>query len=184
MSNSHADNHDRDKLSRWCEGLAVGTARVFPAYAVFLVTPEDRYAHDVFREFRSSFENLGAEYEHLVIFGQHGVSTTLLGLLDKLGHSLESLPLLALFSGPPASTFHSLALMRGPNPEKSQEDQIESGPDNDTLWRAVLSHLEDAAGGEALTLDVESLPGVESSLLTSETMEKLVGEVLERVSSA
>ena len=64
---------------------------------MFLGRPEDRHAHDVFREFRSSFENLGAPFEHLVIFGQHGVSGTALFLLGKLGHTLESLPMVAPF---------------------------------------------------------------------------------------
>ena len=90
-------------------------------YAVFLVAPEDRYAHDVFRAFRSSFENLGASFEHLVIFGQHGVSSTVLGLLDQVGHSLKSLPMLALFSGPPADEFQFLPLPKGSTHKHSEE---------------------------------------------------------------
>ena len=184
MTNDHANNHDLDKLSRWRNGLAAGTAVIFPAYAVFLVTPEDRYAHDVFREFRSSFEKLEADYEHLVIFGQHGVSSTVLGLLDQLGFSLESLPFLGLFSGPPASTFHSLSLRKGPGSEKSQKGAVEFEPACDDLWRALLKRLSDAAAAKELSLDLESLPGVANSPLDNGSMETLVGEVWERVSSA
>ena len=184
MPKSPADSHDLDKLSRWRQDLADGTTGVFPTYAVFLVTPEDHHAHDVFREFRSSFGKLGAQFEHLVIFGQHGVSSTVLGLLDQLEHSLESLPMLALFSGPPTSTFHSLSLRKGPNLEPSREDAAELGPGCDALWRALLDRLEDAAAGKAVSLDFESLPGVTKSPLGNGPMEKLIGEVWKRVSSA
>ena len=73
---SHADNHDLDKLARWYRGLSSGESGQFPVYAVFLVTSSDSAAHDIFRRFRSSFEAHGAGFDHLVIFGQHGVSST------------------------------------------------------------------------------------------------------------
>ena len=183
MTNNHADSHDRDKLSRWSEGLAGGDPGEFPAYAVFLVTSEDRYAHDVFREFRSSFEKLEAQFEHLVIFGQHGVSSTVLSLLDELGHSLESLPMLALFSGPLADGFYSLPLTRGTINEHSEGIAGELIPGSDNLWRGLLVRLEDAAGGKVSILDLESVPGVASSPLAKGPMEKLVREVLQRVCS-
>ena len=177
MPDSHADSHDLDKLSRWSEDLASGNSGEFPVYAVFLVGPEDRYAHDVFRGFRSRFENLGANFEHLMIFGQHGVSTTLLSLLEKLGHSVESLPMLALFPAPLADGFHSLSLTVG-HPRK------QSGRDSDDLWRDLLARLEDAAGGKASALDLDSVPGITSSHLIKGPMEELVKEVLQGVSSA
>ena len=184
MPKSPADSHDLDKLSRWRQGLADSTTGVFPTYAVFLVTPEDLHAHDVFREFRSSFGKLGAQFEHLVIFGQHGISSTVLGLLDQLGHSLESLPMLALFSGPPTSTFHSLSLRKGPNSDSSRQDPTELGTGCDALWRALLDRLEGAAAGKAVSLDFESLSGVTKYPLGNGSMEKLLGEVWERVSAA
>ena len=184
MTNNHADSHDRDKLSRWSEDLANGTSGEFPVYAVFLVTSEDRYAHDVFREFRSSFEKLEARFEHLMIFGQHGVSRTVLSFLDHLGHSLQSLPMVALFSGPLADGFHSLPLTGGTNYEHSEGVAGESGRGSDDLWRGLLVRLEGAAGGNVSILDLESVPGITSSPLAKAPMEKLVREVLRRVSPA
>ena len=177
MPGSHADSHDLDKLSRWSEDLAGGDSGDFPVYAVFLVGPEDRYAHDVFRGFRSSFENLGAQFEHLMIFGQHGVSSTELSLLEQLGHPLESLPMLAIFSAALADEFHSLPLTGGPPGKKS-------GRGSDDNWRDLLARLEDAVGGKASVLDLESVPGITNSRLVKGPMEKLVKEVLQRVSSA
>ena len=184
MTSSHADNHDRDKLSRWSEGLGSGNPGQFPAYVVFLVTPEDRYAHNVFRKFRSSFENLKAQFDHLVIFGQHGVSSTVLSLLDQLGRSPESLPMLALFSGPLADRFHSLPLTAGSTYEQSEALSGELLAGSEELWPGLLARLEDAAAGKPSSLDVESVPGITSSSLTKGPMEKLVRAVLQQVSSA
>ena len=151
---------------------------------MFLVKPEDRYAHDVFRVFRSRFEGLGARFEHLVIFGQHGVSGTVLCLLDQMGRSLESLPLVALFSGPLADGFSVLPLAAGPPHEAPEGVCSDSGPGSDDSWGGLLVRLKDAAGGKVsdLDLDLESLPGVTSSPLANGPMQKLVREVWQRVS--
>ena len=183
MPSSHADNHDRDKLSRWSEGLAAGNSGAFPVYAVFLVTLEDRYAHDVFRAFRSSFEKLEARFEHLMIFGQHGVSSTVLSLLGHLGHPPESMPMLALFSGPLANGFYSLPLASGSASEHSEARTGEPAAGSEELWRGLLARLEEAAGGNVSILDLESVPGVTGSSLANGPMEMLVKEVLQRVSS-
>ena len=184
MPSSHADSHDRDKLVRWSEGLARDNLGGFPVYAVFFVTPEDRHAHNVFREFRSSFSILEAHFEHLVIFGQHGVSSTELALLDQLGHALKSLPMLALFSRPLAEGFHSLPLTKGTANERSGEIVGELIQGSDDLWRSLLLRLEDATGGKVSVLGLESVPGIASSHLADGPMGKLVREVLRRVSSA
>ena len=177
MPGSNADSHDLDKLVRWSEELEGGNSGNFPVYAVFLVGPEDGYAHDVFREYRSRFENLGASYQHLMIFGQHGVSTTELSLLEQLGHSLESLPMLALFTAQLTDGFLALSLAGGPSRKTS-------GPGSHENWRGLLGRLEDAAGGKASVLDFESVPGITSFRLIKGPMGKLVKEVLERVSPA
>ena len=96
---SHADRHDLDKLARWKEGLdsAVDSElAVFPVCAIFLVSPEDRASHDIFRRYRSAFEELGGGFHHLVIFGQHGVSTTQVAFLAEVGLEQASVPLLAI----------------------------------------------------------------------------------------
>ena len=59
MDSSRADEHDRDKLARWHEGLTADPDYPFPVTGLFLVASEDEDAHDVFREFRASFEARG-----------------------------------------------------------------------------------------------------------------------------
>jgi hypothetical protein len=119
MTTSHADKHDLDKLARWCRDLSLnppnpplerGARGDFPVYAVFLVSEADRPAHGIFREFRTKFESWSAGFEHLVIFGQHGLSSTVRGLLSGFGLSLEAVPALVLFSSPLASQAYSLPL--------------------------------------------------------------------------
>ena len=95
MTSSHADNHDIDKLGRWREDLAeslAGSSRDFPVYAVFLVSEVDRSAHDIFRQYRTSFQARGSGFANLVIFGQHGVSSTARHLLARWGLPEEALP--------------------------------------------------------------------------------------------
>ena len=182
MNLSHADNHDRDKLVRWHRDLSSGPADGFPAYAVFLVSPEDRAAHDVFRAYRSSFEERGAAYQHLVIFGQHGISSTLRGLLDQFGLTQEALPLLALFSDPPAKTVHSLPLTGGSPPDGTSESSSTPVVDSPSEpWRKVLKRLEDAADGEDAGLDLMSLDEVTGRHENGPVLE-LVGRVLREVS--
>ena len=96
---THADRHDLDKLARWKAGLdgaEDGGASGFPACAIFLVTGEDRASHDIFRRYRSTFEDLGGGFHHLVIFGQHGASTTQAAFLRQLAADPQAVPLLAL----------------------------------------------------------------------------------------
>jgi hypothetical protein len=151
MTASHAENHDRDKLGRWHKDLVSGEPGKFPAYAVFLVSREDRAAHDVFRAFRSSFEARGAGFEHLVIFGQHGVSSALMGLLSQFGLSDEEVPTLALFSSPQAEAVHTVALSPG---EPDETTEASAPPD---AWQAILEQVERTADGEATSLELESL---------------------------
>ena len=82
---SRADTHDLDKLHRWQKDLEAVSPDAPPVYAIFLVSERDTMAHDVFRSFRTSFEEHGLGFAHLVIFGQHGVSGTARRLLDKFG---------------------------------------------------------------------------------------------------
>ena len=85
------------KLARWKLGLdGAADSAPFPVGAIFLVGPQDRVAHDIFRRYRAAFEELGGGFQHLVIFGQHGTSATLLEFLCQLGASLDDVPLLAL----------------------------------------------------------------------------------------
>ena len=178
---SHADNHDRDKLVRWHQDLSSEPAGRFPVFAIFLVSPGDRSAHDVFRSYRSSFEERGAAYQHLVIFGQHGISSTLRGLLAEFEFTQEALPLLALFSEPPARTVHSLPLSGGSPPdEPSETSSTPVVANQDEPWRKVLKRLEDAADGRNAGLDLMSLDEVTVRHENGPMLE-LVGRVLREV---
>ena len=182
MAQSHADSHDLDKLARWSHALGGGQPAEFPAYAVFLVGPEDRRAHDAFREFRSSFQNAGAEFQHLVIFGQHGVSRTAMELLGLLGLPQESLPLLALFSGPASTGFYWAPLRKAGHTETpaGQSQRADSGSDD--VWRTLLARIEDCAGGAGSGLDLDSVPGLVGVSLGNMSTTSVIEEALRRAS--
>ena len=172
MANSHADSHDLDKLTRWRQGLVEAGASVFPVYAVFLVGPEDRAAHDVFREFRSSFEERSAPYENLVIFGQHGLSKTLKGFSAGLGLSQGDIPILALISNPSAGTVYTLSLEGG-----SPSETTEWEP-----WRGVLRLIEAASDAGEKTMDLGSVKDVNPRSIQDGSMESIMKSLLVRLS--
>ena len=152
MTASHAETHDLGKLGRWHKDLVSGEPGNFPAYAVFLVSHEDRAAHDVFRAFRSSFEARGAGFEHLVIFGQHGVSSALMGLLSPFGLTDAEIPTLAIFSDPQAEAVHTVALSPG------EQGETTGASGSGDAWQAILGQVERAADGGGYSLELESLP--------------------------
>ena len=98
-SQSRVDTHDREKLGKWSEGLEGDQQGSFPVCAIFLVSESDQFAHDSFREFRGSFESRNSEFHHVVIFGQHGLSTTVKGFLSELDLSSNRLPFLLIVAG-------------------------------------------------------------------------------------
>jgi hypothetical protein len=137
-------------------------------YAVFLVSAEDRTAHDIFRQFRTSFEDRAAGFEHLVIFGQHGVSSTVRGLVSQLNLQLEATPTLALFADPAAPTVYSCPISAG------------SGA-GDRSWRRVLAQVDAAADQGSGLLEPSSLPGFTAHLLDGGTILQAVGRLLDRL---
>ena len=178
MATSHADSHDLDKLARWHRDLLAGTSSDFPFFAVFLVSPDDLLAHDIFREFRSSFEGLGAGFEHLVIFGQHGVSSTVRALPAKLDLAQEALPLLALFSGPSASAVHTLPLVKGGPDDKPE---VSTRPADVGAWRDALRRLESAVDAKKPDPDLGSLLGP-ANRVSYQRLEALVAKLVKQVS--
>ena len=153
---SHADRHDLDKLARWKAGLdAAGESggSSFPACAIFLVTGEDRASHDIFRRYRTAFEELGGGFHHLVIFGQHGVSTTQQAFLAELGLDQTSVPLLAVVPmSDESSSAYCIELQKG--------DPV-GDPDESQPWSAALGSIRVAASGQSsLSLhNVDSVRG-------------------------
>lgn len=164
MASSHADSHDLDKLARWRKGLTEAGPQQFPVYAVFLVSPEDRGAHDVFREFRSSFEEGNAPFENLVIFGQHGVSSTVKGLLRRLDQPLEALPFLVLFSSLASESFNIVSLSEE-NPSKAREGEP---------WRSVLKQIKAAMDAGEQTMELASIQGLTSHSIRGGSLETII----------
>jgi len=179
MTSSHADSHDLDKLARWHRGLSLnppnpstyggqrGARGDFPVYAVFLVSEADRPAHNIFREFRARCEAWSAEFEHLVIFGQHGISSTVHGLLNGFGLTLEAVPVLVLFSSPLAYQAYALPLaaanpvgstggvLQGPTEVEEASEPL--GAAAAEPWRRTLTLIEAAQDKGEKQLDLASL---------------------------
>ena len=158
MAATRADTHDLDKLDRWRKGLEEAQTGAFPAIAIFLVSEAHRLSHYIFREYRTSFETRGAEFHHLVIFGQHGISTTVTGFLHQASLDLDCLPSLLLATGPKATQGHLVLLPAGEAPDP------DSGLDKDQepidLYRIVLDSLESAADTGSTTVDYSGIPGL------------------------
>lgn len=179
MAASRADQHDKDKLARWHGDLAGGATGAFPLHALFLVSEVDRAAHDVFRAFRSRFEELGAGFQHLVIFGQHGVSQAEQMLLARLGLAADAIPSLVLLTASDLPLVYTLPLPSGevgPEVEDSQRDP----------WGQVLARVElaEASGsaGEVKALALGNIPGMNTGTELSEPVIDLVAGMLEQLS--
>ena len=174
---SHADRHDLDKLARWKEGLdSAGhdASGAFPACAIFLVSPEDRASHDIFRRYRSAFEELGGGFHHLVIFGQHGVSTTQVAFLAEVGMQQASVPILAIASmvGGGDGSVCCLELPKG-----ERDGELDDSQD----WGAALEKVRAAATGK-VGLSFDGDAGVTTAVLRSGSLTGAVDKVLKSLS--
>ena len=155
---SHADRHDLDKLVRWKEGLdsaADSASAAFPVCAIFLVSPEDRASHDIFRRYRSAFEELGGGFHHLVIFGQHGVSTTQVAFLSEVGVEQASVPLLII--APMGDESGSVACLE--LPKGGYDGEL----DDSEAWGTVLERVR-VAVTEDSPLVLDGVEGVKAGL--------------------
>ena len=170
---SHADRHDLDKLVRWkadLEGSSGTVGEGLPYCAIFLVGPEHRASHDIFRRYRSAFEELGGGFHNLVIFGQHGVSTTQEAFLKELGLEQGSVPVLAIATVSGADTVHCIDLPKG---------DYEGELDDEQTWGDALKTLKSASAGQAQP-SLESLEGAVSRGFRSgalgDTVDAVMGE--------
>ena len=164
------DSHDLDKLTRWHEGLATASGGKFPVCALFLASGEDNRAHDIFRIYRTAFEELGAGFHDLVIFGQHGTSSTSLALIPGLGLSGLQTPSLVLISGD-GTVFHTTGLPAG----KLAEGQSEVDGD-DIPWRMALEAIKQAVGNSSV-LSLDGVEGLERMDSAGGNLADAVGQV-------
>ena len=130
------DSHDLGKLVKWHDGLVSATGSEFPVCAVFLASGEDIRAHNIFRVFRTAFEELDAGFHDLVIFGQYGMSSTCAALIPGLGLSDVQTPSLVLISNDNGIVFHTTGLPSGALPDGASEDDC-----GDIPWRAALTAI-------------------------------------------
>ena len=169
---SHADQHDLDKLGRWHRELTEGPHSSFPVYAIFLVSADDRVAHDIFRKFRSSFEARNAGFENLVIFGQHGISATAQRLLSEFGLSPDSLPALALVARTDTSSVSTLLLP--PGSSEAALDEARGGVD----WQKALTAVEEATREGNRPLVLNAVQGLTRHQLDDGRLDSLVSRLL------
>ena len=117
--------------------MAGGVTDSFPLHALLLVSENNRAAHDVFRTFRSRFEELGAGFQHLVIFGQHGVSQAEKTLLTRLGLAAEDIPSLVLLTASNTPMVYTLPLLSGDVWTGRRRETGSWGPDPGALASGI-----------------------------------------------
>ena len=169
------DNHDLDKLTRWHQGLTSADRGSFPACAIFVTSGQDRRAHGIFRDYRTAFEELGAGFHDLVIFGQHGVSSTSTALVPGLGLSGLEVPFLALITSGDPPDCHATVLPAG----ALLEGESEEGGDEVT-WKEVLETVR-LAVGEGSPLSLDGVKRLERREFPSGTLAEIVGRVTKQV---
>ena len=167
-----ADSHDLDKLIRWHEGLASASDGKFPVCALFLASGEDSWAHDIFRIYRTAFEEMGAGFHDLVIFGQHGMSSTCAALVPGLGLSgLQAPSLVLIIIGDNGSVYYITPLPAGKLPDA----QPEVGG-IDVPWQVALGVIKQAVG-KASEFSLDGVAGLERVNSAVGTLADAVSEV-------
>ena len=130
------DTHDFGKLTKWHNALESLCNDDFPVCALFLASGNDHRAHNIFRVYRTAFEESGAGFHNLVIFGQHGLSSTCSELIRGLGLFHIQMPSLVLITNNKDTNgivFHTTALPTGVLTGEALEED-----DSDIPWRAAL----------------------------------------------
>ncbi len=172
---SRADAHDADKLRRWRTDLSDSPSQTFPVYAMFLVSERDRAAHDVFRSFRSSFEDRGAGFGNLVIFGQHGVSSTVHLMLQKLGLASDAIPLLVLWQ---SSEFPQVCHLPLPAGETGQDSRDLPNPSD------LLGRVEQLVSGLDNQSPTSDIPAISTASVAAQDVLSWVSGLADTVATA
>ena len=150
----HYDEHDHDKLLRWRDDLQ-STSIVdgeFPAMALFLVKPQATGSHEIFRRFRTEFEQRDASFAHLVVFGMHGVSSTVRALLDQTGLTESDLPVMMLAPAAEPASVIAVQLPSGESLEGADDPNGGGTCDYLAAWQDVLDRIRITKGGRTLRL--------------------------------
>ena len=177
----HFDEHDHDKLLRWRDDLQA-TSIIdgdFPALALFLVKPQAKGSHEIFRRFRTEFEQRDAGFAHLVVFGMHGVSSTVRSLLDQAGLTESDLPVMMVA---PAAEPAAVVAVRLPNGESLEGGDDPNGDgtcDYLAPWQDVLDRISITKLGRTLRL-----MGVQGRRLEGVNLSGLAQDALGTVAAA
>lgn len=176
----HYDKHDQDKLLRWRDDLR-GVSIVdgdFPAMALFLVKPQATGSHEIFRRFRTEFEQRDASFAHLVIFGMHGVSTTVRSLLDQTGLTESDLPVMMLAPAAEPASVVAVQLPSGESLEGGDDPNGDGTCDYLAPWQDVLDRIRITRRGRPLRL-----MGVQGRKLDGPDLRNLATAALETVAA-
>ena len=176
----HYDQHDHEKLLRWRDDLAAASIdpEGFPAMALFLVKPQATGSHEIFRRYRTEFEKRDASFVHLVVFGMHGVSATVRGLLDQAGLSEEVLPVVIMAPSADPCAVTAVPLPSGESIEGADDPNGGGTCDYLAAWQDVLDRISITRPGRPLRL-----MGVQGQKLDGVDLRELAGAALEAAAS-
>jgi hypothetical protein len=172
----HYDEHDHDKLVRWRTDLQATMIdpEGFPAMALFLVKPQATGSHEIFRRYRTEFENRDASFAHLVVFGMHGISTTVRSLLEQVGLSESDLPVMMLAPSADPGAVTAVRLPSGESIEGGDDPNGGGTCDYLAAWQDVLDRISITRPGRPLRL-----MGVQGQKLNSVDLRELASAALE-----
>ena len=177
----HYDEHDHDKLLRWRDDLQANAIvdGEFPAIALFLVKPQATGSHQIFRRFRTEFEQRDASFAHLVIFGMHGVSSTVRSLLAQTGLTESDLPVMLLAPAAEPAFIIAVQLPAGESLEGGDDPNGDGTCDYLAPWQDALDRIRITRRGRPLRL-----MGVQGRKLGGPDLRNLPAAALETVAAA
>lgn len=177
----HYDEHDHDKLVRWRADLQATPIdpEGFPAMALFLVRPQASGSHEIFRRYRTEFENRDATFGHLVVFGMHGISTTVQTLLSRVGLPETDLPVMMVAAATDPSAVTAVRLPAGADIEGADDPNGGGTCDYLAAWQDVLDRISIAKAGRPLRL-----MGVQGQKLDGVDLRELAGAALAEAANA
>ena len=128
--------------------------------------------------FAGSFEERDAGFQNLVIFGQHGVSSTVRAVASRLGLEGEPLPQLALLVSGGMPRLYSLGLPAG-DVEESGAGQAGREP---VAAQRALSGVEELVDGRKSGLEEGEIDGLTRRELPDMGLAALVEELIAELS--